>query len=132
MVAWNITRWLFKRYIGFQRRCTERLEKLGNAAMDSQRYNEAVEHYSTILSLDSVDHVEILLKRSKARALMNLWEEALNDTDEVSFLLLIAGQLDEKVCRLSSLIRHLIKATSGGMRHYTGRDAIRKPLRHSI
>lgn len=54
--------------------------------MDSQNYNEAAEHFSTILSLDLVDRVEILVKRSKIRALMSLWEEALSDADEVCFI----------------------------------------------
>lgn len=68
---------------GSQRRCTERLEELGRVSMDSRNYNEAAEYFSTILSLDPVDRVEILVKRSKAREMMSLWGEVLSDADEV-------------------------------------------------
>ncbi|KAG9309644.1 hypothetical protein JVU11DRAFT_10308 [Chiua virens] len=68
--------------LDFQRRCVVRLEELGDAAIDSQNYDEGVELFSTRLSLHPVDSVEILLKRSKAYILLSLWEEALNDADE--------------------------------------------------
>ena len=54
--------------------------------MGSQNYNEAVEHFSTILSFDSVNRVDTLTKRSKAQVMMNLWEDALKDADEVYFV----------------------------------------------
>ena len=54
--------------IGFQWRCTERLEKLGDTAMYSRSYNKAAEHFSTVLSLNPVDPMDILIKRSKARS----------------------------------------------------------------
>ena len=55
-------------------------------AMDSRNYDEAVECFSTILSLDPANCMEILIKRSRARASMNMWEEALSDADKVSFI----------------------------------------------
>lgn len=91
---WELGEWSRKEYgqclfehaaTDFQQRCTENLEKLGDTAMDSQSYNEATEHFSTILSLNPADHMDILVKRSKARASMNSWEDALSDADEVSF-----------------------------------------------
>ena len=51
--------------------------------MGSQNYNEAAEHFSTLLSLGTEDHVDILIKRSRARAMMESWEDALRDADEV-------------------------------------------------
>ena len=51
--------------------------------MGSQNYNEAAEHFSTLLSLDTEVHVDILIKRSRARAMMESWEDALRDADEV-------------------------------------------------
>ena len=54
--------------------------------MGSQNYNEATEHFSTILSLNPVDHVDALIKRSKAQVMMNSWEDALKDADEVYFV----------------------------------------------
>lgn len=69
--------------ISFRRRCTEKLEKLSDIAVNSQNYREATEHFSTLLSLDPVSPIEILIKRSSARASMNSWEDALSDADEV-------------------------------------------------
>ena len=59
--------------------------KLGDAAIDSQSYHEAAEYLSTVLSLSPADRMDILIKRSKARAMMNSWKEALSDADKVSF-----------------------------------------------
>ena len=53
--------------------------------MDSQDYNEAAEHFSTVLLLDPGDRIEVLIKRNKARASMKAWEDALSDADEVYF-----------------------------------------------
>ena len=70
-------------YTDFKRRCTEKLEKLGNAAMDSGSYGEAEKHFSTLLLLDPVDRMDVLIKRSRARTSMKSWGDALNDADEV-------------------------------------------------
>ena len=51
--------------------------------MGSQNYSGAAEHFSTMLSLDTEDSVDILIKRSRARAMMESWEDALKDADEV-------------------------------------------------
>lgn len=51
--------------------------------MNTQNYNGAVELLSTILSLNLVDRADILIKRSQARALMESWDEALSDANEV-------------------------------------------------
>ena len=56
--------------------------------MDSKNYNDAVEHFTVILELDRVNHVDVLIKRSKAWLLMELWDEALSDADKVSYPLL--------------------------------------------
>ncbi|KAF8555338.1 hypothetical protein OG21DRAFT_922733 [Imleria badia] len=68
--------------LGFQRRCTIKLGKLGDAAMDSGNHGEAAKHFSTILLLDPVNRLDVLIKRSKARTSMNLWGDALSDADE--------------------------------------------------
>ena len=39
-----------------------------------------------MLSLDPPDRIEILVKRSKARVSMNLWNEALSDVEEARFV----------------------------------------------
>ena len=70
----------------FQRRCTESLEKLADAAFCSQNYDEADRHYSSILSLDQPDRAHTLNKRSHTRAMMKSWENALVDADEVCLI----------------------------------------------
>ena len=64
-------------------RCIENLENLGDVAMDSKNYDEAIKHYSDALSLGPTNQCDILLKRSKVRAVMGSWEEALIDADKV-------------------------------------------------
>ena len=51
--------------------------------MGSENYTEAAELFSTMLSLDTEDRVDILVKRSRAQAMMELWEGALRDANEV-------------------------------------------------
>ena len=51
--------------------------------MDSQRYDEAISHYSTALSLDSHSPQGILIKRSKARVATGSWKQALDDANQV-------------------------------------------------
>ena len=70
-------------HIGFQRRCYQRYEKLADDAMGSENYTEAADHLSTMLSLDTKDRVDTLIKRSRARVVMESWEDALRDADEV-------------------------------------------------
>ncbi|KAG9311853.1 hypothetical protein JVU11DRAFT_8105 [Chiua virens] len=77
-----ITGWLPE----FAHKCIPILEELSNTAMESHRYHEAAEHFSTILSLNPVDRVDILIKRSEARVSAGLWEDALCDADEVVML----------------------------------------------
>ena len=67
----------------FRRRCTEKLENLGNTAMDSQKYDEAIKHYSELLMLDPLNVSDVLYKRSKARALRKSWKVALIDAEKV-------------------------------------------------
>ena len=50
--------------------------------MDSENYDAAVQHYRNALSLNPEDFIEILLKQSKARAMMGSWAEALIDADK--------------------------------------------------
>ena len=61
----------------------EKLEKLGDTAMDSKSYDEAIKRYSDALTLDPTNQRDILVKRSKVRAVMGSWEEALIDAGKV-------------------------------------------------
>ena len=59
------------------------LEERGDAALGSGEYSEAISHYSSALSLDPANKVDILVKRSEARASKRLWEDALADANDV-------------------------------------------------
>ena len=74
--AWEVGEWVKAAYsgafqtfsTGFRRRCTEKLENLGDTAMDSQKYDEAVKHYSELLTFDPSNVSDVLYKQSRARA----------------------------------------------------------------
>ena len=51
--------------------------------MDVQRYDEAISHYSTALSLNFPSPQVILIKRSKARVAAGSWKEVLDDANQV-------------------------------------------------
>ena len=80
--------------------------------MSSQNYNEAVEQFSTILSLDPEDRVDTLIKRGKAYIMMNLWEDALKDADEVCFVLGCADNMGNRVRRRLSWTHRLVEGMS--------------------
>ena len=117
---------------GFQRRCYQRLEKLADGAMISENYTEAAGYLSTMLSLDAEDRVDILIKRSRARVMMESWEDALRDADEVYSVSSHHETVHDKVCRWSNLTHRLTEGTSSGMWHYMARDVIRKPFQPLI
>ena len=60
--------------------------KLGDTAMDSNNHDEAIKWFSNALTLDPTNQRDILLKRSKMRAVMGFWEEALIDADKAWIL----------------------------------------------
>ncbi|KAG6375215.1 hypothetical protein JVT61DRAFT_3428 [Boletus reticuloceps] len=70
--------WVFD----FKQRSSEKLDHLGDTAVGAQRYDEAVSHYSTALSL-ILSSPQAILKRSKARLATGSWKEALDDANEV-------------------------------------------------
>jgi hypothetical protein len=67
----------------FKRRCPKKLERLGDAAMESQRHDEAIKHYSAALSFHLADTLGFLIIRSKTCMAKGLWKDALNDASEV-------------------------------------------------
>ena len=67
----------------FKKRCSKKVERLGDAAMDAQRHNEAISQYSVALSLRGASPHSLLVKRSTAYTASGLWEEALNDANKV-------------------------------------------------
>ena len=73
-----------------QRSC-KKLEHLGDTAVDVQRYDEAISHYSTALSINPPSPQGILSKRSKARVATGSWNQALDDANQVHRSYLMEG-----------------------------------------
>ncbi|KAF8128175.1 hypothetical protein EV363DRAFT_1170862 [Boletus edulis] len=69
--------------LDFKQRSSEKLDHLGDTAVSAQRYDEAISHYSTVLSLTLFSPQAIFIKRSKARLASGSWKEALDDANEV-------------------------------------------------
>ncbi|KAG6374815.1 hypothetical protein JVT61DRAFT_4199 [Boletus reticuloceps] len=66
----------------FRQRCAEKLEILGDAAADAQQHHDAVTRYAAALSLN-LPMPHVFIKRSKAYMAMGLWNDALDDANEV-------------------------------------------------
>lgn len=64
-------------------KCIKPFEDRGDVAMRSGNPNEAILQYSSVLSLNLPNFTGLLVKRSKALAIMKLWEDALWDADDV-------------------------------------------------
>jgi len=63
-------------------RCMKALEDIGDVAMECEKAEEAISSYTAALSLNPSNPVGLLVKRSRARAMQNSWEDALKDADE--------------------------------------------------
>jgi hypothetical protein len=66
------------------------LEHLGDTAVDAQRHHEAVSYYSTSLTLNSPSPQGILIKRSKARMATGSWKQAVDDANQVLYIVFIS------------------------------------------
>ena len=75
----------------FRNRSVKNLEHLGDTAVDARRYDTAISHYSTALSLGCPSPQSILLKRSKACVATGSWTQALDDANQVH-LFYLRGQ----------------------------------------
>ena len=62
------------------------LEGLGDTALSSGKHDEAIARYTSALSLSPSNRIDILVKRTTARASKGLWEDALTDANEVCAL----------------------------------------------
>ena len=69
--------------------CAGGLERLGDAAVAAQQYDDAITRYSATLSLDPAVPQDVLIKRSKVYMAMGLWEDALDDTNQVRHFCLV-------------------------------------------
>ncbi|KAF8552627.1 hypothetical protein OG21DRAFT_1498291 [Imleria badia] len=68
--------------INFKSRNGRKLEDLGDLAMSAGQHDAAISQYAVALSLNPTNPA-LFVKRSKARAYMSLWQDALNDANEV-------------------------------------------------
>ena len=73
--------------LAFTQQCLKSLESLGDSALATQNYSEAITHYSAALTMGPTAREGILVKRSNAHAAAGAWNDALNDADEVCSLL---------------------------------------------
>lgn len=67
----------------FRSRCCQKLEDLGDGAMDTKQYDEAISRYSGALNLDPEAPTDLFIKRSKAYVAGGSLEKALHDANEV-------------------------------------------------
>jgi hypothetical protein len=58
-------------------------ESNGDLAVTSKDPKEAIVQYSTALSLNPSNPASLFVKRSNAREMLGLWEDALIDADKV-------------------------------------------------
>ena len=101
--------------------------------MDSQKYDEAIRHYSELLTLHPSNASDVLYKRSKARALRNSWKVALIDAEKVWFMSYYDGKGPQCCVQFRSLNlnQRPTKDTSGSMLRYMARSVTAKHSRHS-
>ena len=59
------------------------LESLGDMALSSGEHDNAIAQYTSALCLHPSNPIDILVKRSMARASKELWKDALMDANEV-------------------------------------------------
>ena len=83
---------------------------LGDAAVDAQRYDDAISKYSAYLLLNPAEPQSVLTKRSKVHVTMGLWEDALSDANQVGHFYLTKIIFDAKIVRLRYWIRRLLGA----------------------
>ncbi|KAH0838771.1 hypothetical protein J3R83DRAFT_7146 [Lanmaoa asiatica] len=91
----------------FTQQCLKSLESLGDSALASQNYTEAITHYSEVLSMGPTAPEGILVKRSNAHAAVYAWNDALNDADEaITLNPLSPWGHERKLAALQGLGRH--------------------------
>ena len=95
------------------KKCADILEELGDAALISEKHGEAIARYTSALSFDPANKVDILVKRSRARASEKLWEDALMDANHVRAVLGYAFRVHHSSSRRLSWIPHRIGDTKG-------------------
>ena len=69
--------------LNLRRCCLGELEHLGDTAMNTEQYDDAISQYSAALSFNPVVPQGLFVKRSKGYVASGLYEDALNDANKV-------------------------------------------------
>ncbi|KAF8552471.1 hypothetical protein OG21DRAFT_1443452 [Imleria badia] len=69
-------------FLDFRYRCSDKLELFGDAAMDSQRHDEALKYYLTALSIHPTNTQRFFILQSKVGMTKGLWKDALDHAYE--------------------------------------------------
>ena len=69
--------------LDFKHRCSRKLEGLGDTAMSAEQHDDAISRYTAALSLNPTAPQDLFIKRSKVYIARGLWEDALNDANQV-------------------------------------------------
>lgn len=72
----------------------DKLNELGDVAIDSAAHRDAAAYYSSALTLEPSSR-DILIKRSRAHAAMDDWEAALNDANTVCVVSSLVPQINQ-------------------------------------
>ncbi|KAF8546059.1 WD40 repeat-like protein, partial [Imleria badia] len=108
----------------FSKRSFNVFKHLGDTAVDAQRYEEAISHYSTALSLNPPSPQDVLAKRIKAFMATGCWKQAADDANQLITLdplssrgyemkhaaLYKAGDYDNAVDVLEAMLSKLAQA----------------------
>lgn len=77
----------------FRKRCVDKLNELGDAALDSAAHRDAVAYYSSALTLEPLS-TDVPIKRSRAYAALGDWEAALKDANAVCVVSFFIPQIN--------------------------------------
>lgn len=75
----------------------DKLNELGDVAMDSAAHHDAAAYYTLVLTLDPLS-TDALIKRSKAHGAMGDWEAALKDASAVCVVWSFVPRLANDMC----------------------------------
>lgn len=90
----------------FRYRCSEKMGRFGDAAMDSQQHNEAIQDYSAALSIHPADTPGFFILRSKICMANSLWEEAIHEAQQVHQFFFTEFIIVDTMIRQLDSIRH--------------------------
>ncbi|KAN0087823.1 hypothetical protein V8E55_006444 [Tylopilus felleus] len=102
---------------------SEKLEHLGDTAMDAQRHDKAISYYTTALSLSLACLQGILIRRSKAWLATGSWENARDDADRVIVFDPLSpwGDYDNAVATFEMMLSKMTKSPNLDIQLHSGK-----------